>query len=94
MSPPLLGDAQARTLNSQTGDLARSARHAELQPQVQPVDDAHVEAFAQARQQLPALLQARIEAGMRWRQAYRAHMQAVVGQQQAETQYRSLPRRL
>ncbi|GHC80743.1 hypothetical protein GCM10007320_22650 [Pseudorhodoferax aquiterrae] len=51
-------------------------------------------AFAQAREQLPALRQARIEAGTRWQQADRAHMQAVVGQQQAETQYQSLQRQL
>ena len=43
---PLLGDAQARTLNGQTGDLARTAWHAELQPQVQPVDDTHVAAIS------------------------------------------------
>ena len=30
----------------QTGDLARSAWHAELQAQVQPVDDAHVAAIS------------------------------------------------
>jgi chromosome segregation ATPase len=52
------------------------------------------EAFAQARQQLPALKQARIEAGTRWQQADLAHTQAVLGQQQAQTQYQSLQRQL
>jgi hypothetical protein len=39
---PLLGDAQARALQGQTGDLARSPWRAVLQPAVEKVDDAHV----------------------------------------------------
>jgi hypothetical protein len=39
---PLLGDAQARTLHGQTGDLARSPWRAVLTPGVEAVDDAHV----------------------------------------------------
>ena len=39
---PLLGDAQARTLKGQTGDLARSPWRAVLTPTVESVDDAHV----------------------------------------------------
>jgi len=43
---PLLGDAQARTLQGQTGDLARAAWHAVLLPEVVRVDDAHVAAIS------------------------------------------------
>ncbi len=43
---PLLGDAQARTLNGQTGDLARAPWRAELQPRVETVDDTHVAAIS------------------------------------------------
>jgi hypothetical protein len=39
---PLLGDAQARTLQGQTGDLARSPWRAVLTPAIDRVDDAHV----------------------------------------------------
>jgi hypothetical protein len=39
---PLLGDAQARTLKGQTGDLARSPWRTVLTPAVDTVDDAHV----------------------------------------------------
>jgi hypothetical protein len=39
---PLLGDAQARTLKGQTGDLARSPWRTVLTPAVEVVDDAHV----------------------------------------------------
>jgi len=43
---PLLGDAQARTLRGQTGDLARSAWRVELSAEVQPVDDASIVALS------------------------------------------------
>lgn len=43
---PLLGDAQARTLRGQTGDLARSPWRAVLQPAVEKVDDVHVAALS------------------------------------------------
>jgi len=43
---PLLGDAQARTLQGQTGDLARSPWRVELTPTVDTVDDAHVAALS------------------------------------------------
>lgn len=43
---PLLGDAQARTLHGQTGDLARSPWRAVLTPAVDRVDDAHVAALS------------------------------------------------
>jgi hypothetical protein len=43
---PLLGDAQARTLQGQTGDLARSPWRAVLTPTVEAVDDAHVAALS------------------------------------------------
>ena len=43
---PLLGDAQARTLQGQTGDLARSPWRAVLTPRVDAVDDAHVAALS------------------------------------------------
>ena len=43
---PLLGDAQARTLKGQTGDLARSPWRAVLTPAVEAVDDAHVAALS------------------------------------------------
>jgi hypothetical protein len=39
---PLLGDAQARLLQGQTGDLARSPWRAVLLPAVESVDDQHV----------------------------------------------------
>jgi hypothetical protein len=39
---PLLGDAQARTLQGQTGDLARSPWRAVLTPQVDAIDDPNV----------------------------------------------------
>lgn len=39
---PLLGDAQARTLKGQTGDLARQPWRAVLEPQVREVDDPQV----------------------------------------------------
>ncbi|HET8744693.1 MAG TPA: hypothetical protein VFM98_03740 [Ramlibacter sp.] len=43
---PLLGDAQARTLQGQTGDLARSRWRAVLTPAIERVDDAHVAALS------------------------------------------------
>jgi hypothetical protein len=43
---PLLGDAQARTLQGQTGDLARSPWRAVLTPVIDTVDDAHVAALS------------------------------------------------
>jgi hypothetical protein len=43
---PLLGDAQARTLKGQTGDLARSRWRTVLTPGVDKVDDAHVAALS------------------------------------------------
>jgi len=43
---PLLGDAQARTLQGQTGDLARSPWRAVLTPAVEAVDDTHVAALS------------------------------------------------
>jgi hypothetical protein len=43
---PLLGDAQARTLQGQTGDLARAPWRAVLTPQVETVADAHVAAVS------------------------------------------------
>lgn len=43
---PLLGDAQARTLRGQTGELARLPWHVELQPVVQRVDDEMVAAIS------------------------------------------------
>ncbi|NML46165.1 hypothetical protein HHL11_20625 [Ramlibacter sp. G-1-2-2] len=43
---PLLGDAQARTLKGQTGDLARSPWRAVLTPGTDKVDDAHVVALS------------------------------------------------
>jgi len=43
---PLLGDAQARTLKGQTGDLARMPWRAELLPAVQTVDDEQVAAIS------------------------------------------------
>ena len=43
---PLLGDAQARTLQGQTGDLARSPWRAVLTPALERVDDAHVAALS------------------------------------------------
>lgn len=43
---PLLGDAQARTLKGQTGDLARSPWRTVLTPGVDKVDDAHVAALS------------------------------------------------
>ena len=46
---PLLGDAQARTLQGQTGDLARSRWRAELTTQVDAIDDAHVAALSAGR---------------------------------------------
>lgn len=53
---PLLGDAQARTLQGQTGDLARSPWLAALTPQVEAVDDAHVAALSagQLQPELPS----------------------------------------
>jgi len=46
---PLLGDAQAKTLNGQTGQLARSGWNAILETAVVPVDDLHVTAMSQGR---------------------------------------------
>ena len=46
---PLLGDAQAKTLNGQTGQLARSGWNATLETAVVPVDDPHVFAMSQGR---------------------------------------------
>jgi len=43
---PLLGDAQARTLKGQTGDLARLPWRVELQPLVRFTDDEHVAAIS------------------------------------------------
>lgn len=43
---PLLGDAQARTLQGQTGDLARAPWRAVLTPQLETVADAHVAAVS------------------------------------------------
>ena len=43
---PLLGDAQARTLQGQTGDFARSPWRAVLTPQLDAVDDIHVAALS------------------------------------------------
>jgi len=43
---PLLGDAQARTLQGQTGDLARSPWRVELMPALEPVDDPCVAAIS------------------------------------------------
>lgn len=43
---PLLGDAQARTLQGQTGDLARSPWRAAFTPAIDRVDDAHVAAVS------------------------------------------------
>jgi hypothetical protein len=43
---PLLGDAQARTLRGQTGDLARSPWRAVLTPQVDAVEDPNVAALS------------------------------------------------
>lgn len=49
---PLLGDAQARTLNGQTGDLARAPWRAAFEPRVQAVDDPQVASLS-AGQLLP-----------------------------------------
>ena len=43
---PLLGDAQARTLKGQTGDLARSPWRTVLTPGVDRIDDPHVAALS------------------------------------------------
>lgn len=43
---PLLGDAQARSLHGQTGDLARSPWRVLLQPLIEEVDDHHVAALS------------------------------------------------
>lgn len=46
---PLLGDAQARTLQGQTGDLARLPWRAELDPVLEPTDDPHVARLSAGR---------------------------------------------
>jgi len=46
---PLLGDAQARTLKGQTGDLARSPWRVELTAAVDNVDEADVAALSAGR---------------------------------------------
>lgn len=53
---PLLGDAQARTLQGQTGDLARSRWLAALTPRIEAVDDAHVATLSagQLQPELPS----------------------------------------
>lgn len=43
---PLLGDEQARALQGQTGDLARSRWHAVVLPVVERLDDTHVAAIS------------------------------------------------
>ncbi|MCY1559989.1 hypothetical protein D9M68_970780 [compost metagenome] len=43
---PLLGDAQARTLRGQTGELARLPWNVQLEPVVQRVDDEQVAAIS------------------------------------------------
>jgi hypothetical protein len=43
---PLLGDAQARTLQGRTGDLARSPWRVALSPVVERVGDANVAAIS------------------------------------------------
>ncbi|QHI96777.1 hypothetical protein GT347_01485 [Xylophilus rhododendri] len=48
---PLLGDAQARTLNGKTGELARSPWQVLLLPAVETVDDAEVATISQGRLQ-------------------------------------------
>lgn len=46
---PLLGDAQARTLNGQTGDLARSRWTVALEPVAEAVDDPYVALLSAGR---------------------------------------------
>ncbi len=43
---PLLGDAQARTLQGQTGDLARSPWRVELMPSLEQANDPAVAALS------------------------------------------------
>ena len=52
------------------------------------------EEFAQAREQLPALRQARVEASRRWQELDHEHKRAVVAQTQADAGYRETQNRL
>ncbi len=52
------------------------------------------EAFERARQQWPALKQARIEAGERWQALEEAHKQAIIDQNRADNRYQGLQQRL
>lgn len=52
------------------------------------------EAFAQARAQLPALKQARVEASRRWQELDQDHKKAVIAQTHAEAAYRETQNRL
>jgi len=92
------------TLDGELGEIAQ--QQADVNRQLKAAIDAgkghraaeelaqRSEDFAQARQQLPALRQARVEASRRWQALDEEHKKAVIAQTQADASYRETQNRL